>query len=53
VPAFRILTDRSLQAIADSMPSSEAELREIPGVGPKIVQKYGERILRVLRSSAG
>jgi DNA topoisomerase-3 len=52
VPAFRILTDRSLEAIADSMPSSEAELLQIPGVGPKVVQKYGQRILRVLQTSS-
>lgn len=53
VPAFRILTDKSLQAIVDTLPGSEAELLEVPGVGPRIVEKYGERILRVLRTSAG
>jgi DNA topoisomerase-3 len=53
VPAFRILTDRSLQAIAESLPSSEAELLEVPGLGPKIVEKYGQRILRVLQTASG
>jgi DNA topoisomerase III len=52
VPAFRILTDKALHAIAETQPHSDAELLEISGVGLKIVQKYGNQIFRVL-SAAG
>lgn len=49
VPAFQILTDRVLLAICERMPSSEEELLQVPGIGPKVLQKYGEELLRQLR----
>ncbi|MBC8166848.1 MAG: ATP-dependent DNA helicase RecQ, partial [Bryobacteraceae bacterium] len=49
VPAFRILTDRALDAIVAAKPASDGELLEISGVGSKIVQQYGSQIIRVLR----
>jgi len=48
VPAFRILTDRALQTIAAERPQSAAELLAVPGVGLKIVEKYGARIFDIL-----
>ncbi len=48
VPAFRILTDRAVHAIAVSKPRSEADLLNVPGVGPKIVQMYGREILGIV-----
>ena len=41
VPAFRILTDRALHALASVRPEDEKGLLEISGVGPTIVSKYG------------
>jgi DNA topoisomerase III len=48
VPAFRIMSDRVLDGILESEPSIEAELLTVSGVGPKLVEKYGAQILRVL-----
>jgi DNA topoisomerase-3 len=48
VPAFRILTDAALRAIAAARPASAAELLTIPGVGIKIVENYGAQIFRIL-----
>ncbi len=48
VPAFRILTDRAVHAIALSLPRSEADLLNVPGIGPTIVQKYGREILGIV-----
>jgi DNA topoisomerase-3 len=48
VPAFRILTDRALTALAAALPRSEADLLNVPGIGPTIVQKYGNEILGIL-----
>jgi DNA topoisomerase-3 len=45
VPAFRILTDRAVTALAASRPRNEAELLNVPGIGPTIVQKYGQELL--------
>jgi DNA topoisomerase-3 len=51
VPAFRILTDRAVHAIALSLPRSEADLLNVPGIGPTIVQKYGREILGIVGES--
>jgi superfamily II DNA helicase RecQ len=48
VPAFRILSDRALQAIAADRPSSTRELLEIPGVGARVAEQYGAQIFRIL-----
>ena len=48
VPAFRILTDKTLQAIAAKQPATTSELLGVHGIGPGIAAKYGAEILRVL-----
>ncbi|HWM92038.1 MAG TPA: DNA topoisomerase 3 [Thermoanaerobaculia bacterium] len=48
VPAFRILTDRALTALAADRPSTEVDLLNVSGVGPTIVSKYGREILDIL-----
>ncbi|WP_239014903.1 DNA topoisomerase 3 [Archangium violaceum] len=48
VPAFRILTDRVLGAIATSRPRDGAALQRIHGVGPKLAERYGEAILALV-----
>ncbi|MHB8873734.1 MAG: RecQ family ATP-dependent DNA helicase, partial [Myxococcaceae bacterium] len=49
IPAFRILTDRALLALAEARPASERELLTVPGIGPKIAQKYGRTLLALCR----
>jgi DNA topoisomerase-3 len=48
VPAFRILTDRALLAIAAERPSTLAELLQVRGLGPKLVERHGAAILAAL-----
>ncbi|HZI16490.1 MAG TPA: DNA topoisomerase 3 [Myxococcus sp.] len=48
VPAFRILTDRVLGAIAAARPGSGAELLAIHGVGPSLNERYGAQILALV-----
>jgi len=48
VPAFRILTDRAVTALATERPSTEVDLLNTSGVGPTIVSKYGKEILEIL-----
>jgi RecQ family ATP-dependent DNA helicase len=50
VPAFRILTDRALQAIAETRPVTAAELLRVPGVGISTVEKYGHQLYRILNA---
>jgi len=51
VPAFRVLTDRVIEAIVEREPRSLHDLLQIPGLGPKMVEKYGSQIFRVLESA--
>jgi DNA topoisomerase-3 len=49
MPAFRVLTDRTLLAIASARPTDEAALLEVPGIGPRLLQKYGAKLLEIVR----
>jgi superfamily II DNA helicase RecQ len=51
VPAFRILTDRALHAIAVNRPSTAAELLATPGIGIATVEKYGRQFYRILNAT--
>jgi DNA topoisomerase III len=48
VPTFRILTDRAVHALAAARPRSETDLLNVPGIGPTIIQKYGQEILGLI-----
>jgi DNA helicase-2/ATP-dependent DNA helicase PcrA len=48
VPAYVVLSDRHLRGIAIARPTSLAELRSLPGIGPTKLDAYGEEILAVL-----
>ncbi len=48
VPAFRIFGDRTLFALAEARPADEGGLLAVPGLGPKLVQRYAEALLKVL-----
>ncbi|AKQ69580.1 DNA topoisomerase III [Myxococcus hansupus] len=48
VPAFRILTDKVLVAIASACPGNGAELMAIHGVGPSLTERYGAQILSLV-----
>jgi hypothetical protein len=50
VPAFVVLSDKHLDGIAERHPSSLAELRACPGIGPAKLESYGEEILEVLEN---
>jgi len=45
IPAFRILTDRTLMGLAAARPSTERELLAVRGIGPKLAETYGEALI--------
>jgi DNA topoisomerase-3 len=51
IPAFRIFSNRTLEARVAAQPRSKDELLGIYGVGPKLVDAYGEELLRLFRQS--
>jgi len=52
VPAFRILTDKALHAIAEQRPATAAELLAISGVGISTIEKYGQTIYRIVEENS-
>jgi RecQ family ATP-dependent DNA helicase len=50
VPAYVVMHDRTLTAVAHARPGSSRELLEIDGIGPAKVERFGEAILEVCRS---
>ncbi|HYH45070.1 MAG TPA: ATP-dependent DNA helicase RecQ, partial [Thermoanaerobaculia bacterium] len=51
IPAFRILTDRTLHALAAARPRDEQGLLDVPGIGPTLVRTYGRELLGLLSGS--
>lgn len=52
VPPYVIFHDRTLQAMAETMPSTLDEFSELPGVGARKLDKYGRGFLVVLTRQA-
>ncbi|MGY1711149.1 ATP-dependent helicase [Geodermatophilus sp. SYSU D00758] len=50
VPAYVVLTDATLQAIAESRPGSLRELAALPGIGARKLELYGEDVLATVGS---
>jgi hypothetical protein len=52
VPNYAVLTDAALRAIAMERPQTREELARIPGVGPRILAKFGDDVLRQMTEQA-
>jgi DNA helicase-2/ATP-dependent DNA helicase PcrA len=44
-PAFCVFTDKTLMAIAETVPDDAGELARIPGVGARKLNRYGADVL--------
>jgi ATP-dependent DNA helicase RecQ len=51
-PAFMILADAVLRAIASRAPQNLSELNAVPGMGPTKVDKFGAALLAITRGGA-
>jgi ATP-dependent DNA helicase RecQ len=51
VPAYVVLHDATLAAIAEDRPETVDDLRSIPGIGEKKAQTYGEALLALVREA--
>jgi len=50
VPAFVILHDSTIEALARARPATEAELLNVSGIGPTKLESYGDDILGIVAS---
>ncbi|MFI5683922.1 ATP-dependent DNA helicase UvrD2 [Streptomyces sp. NPDC051636] len=46
-PAFCVFTDKTLMAIAETVPEDDGELARIPGVGVRKLNRYGADVLAI------
>jgi hypothetical protein len=51
VPAYVVLPDRTLRALAAAPPATEAELAGVPGIGPVKLERFGADLLAVLKEA--
>ena len=49
LPPFKILGNETLRELAERLPSSMAELAGIPGLSPKLQDRYGRGILQAVK----
>lgn len=52
VPAFRVLSDRVLKAMALARPGSRDDLLRVNGIGPRLCEKYGRELLSYFRNAS-
>jgi ATP-dependent DNA helicase RecQ len=48
LPAYRVLSNRTLEALAQAAPQALEDLENIHGMGPVLRSRYGEQVLRLL-----
>ncbi|HWM65344.1 MAG TPA: DNA helicase RecQ [Steroidobacteraceae bacterium] len=53
VPAYTIFHDSTLLELADRLPSSLDELRDITGIGATKLDRYGVALLEVMQTASG
>ena len=49
LPAYMVLQQKALQAIATNLPRTPSELKRQPGIGPKTLEKYGDELLTLVQ----
>jgi DNA topoisomerase-3 len=53
LPAFRVLSDRTLLAIAAESPDDEDALLRVHGIGPALAKRYGSAVLGIVARYPG
>ena len=51
VPAYVVLHDSTIDGIAASRPATLGELRNIPGIGDKKLEHYGDELIALVRAA--
>jgi ATP-dependent DNA helicase RecQ len=49
VPPYVVFSDKTLQAMCETLPSDKDEMLSIPGVGSVKFEKYGQKFMEVIR----
>jgi RecQ family ATP-dependent DNA helicase len=49
IPAFRIFSNNVLNNLCSDLPTTEDELIMVSGVGPYFVEKYGKKVIEIIK----
>jgi DNA helicase-2/ATP-dependent DNA helicase PcrA len=50
VPAYVVFSDNTLIAIAETLPTDDAALVAIPGIGARKLEQFGSEVLELIRA---
>lgn len=53
MPLYMIAANKALEALATNKPTTLQQLKLVSGIGPKIVERYGEEIIGLIREHLG
>lgn len=53
VPAYVVLHDSTIDGIATSRPTTLGQLRDIPGIGDKKLEHYGDELIALVKGATG
>lgn len=53
LPVYTVLQQRALLGICNTLPTNSRELLKIPGIGKKVIEKYGGPILKIVDEFRG
>lgn len=48
LPVYTVLQQKALLGISNTLPSSSKELLSVPGIGKKVIEKYGAELLELV-----
>ncbi len=53
VPLYMIAGNKTLEALATTKPTTPNQLKTVSGIGPKMVDRYGEELIELIREYLG
>ncbi|MEM1069235.1 MAG: RecQ family ATP-dependent DNA helicase [Planctomycetota bacterium] len=51
IPAFRVLTNATIERIAESQPTSTTQLESVSGIGPATIEQFGHDLVELIAVS--
>jgi ATP-dependent DNA helicase PIF1 len=53
VPLYMVAGNKTLEALATNKPTTEKQLKLVTGIGPKMIERYGEELVSLIREHLG
>jgi ATP-dependent exoDNAse (exonuclease V) alpha subunit len=53
VPLYMVAGNKTLEALATNKPITEQQLKAVTGIGPKMIERYGEELIGLIREHLG